>query len=195
MKRGETYSGGWLKAQDLLDQGKADGIAVTIKGIRTSEMDDGKVQRAISFNETDQELGLNVTNWDAIAAITGEDDDDNWVGQRIVVYPHKLDRPFNGKTHGIRVRAVTANGQRAAMPSTAPTEAAWSWDMAVMRAGAVGVDRPTLIKLLKEAGKAGWNPERDTGFVKQLIADQQGGNAAAPPFGDEQVFKEEEIPF
>lgn len=196
MKRGETYSGGWLKAQDLLDQGKNDGIVVTIKSIRTSEMDDGKVQRAIAFNETDQELGLNVTNWDAIAAITGEDDDDNWVGAKIVVYPHRLDRPFNGKTHGIRVKA--ANGTpRQAMPAARPTDDAWSVDMAFTRAASVGIDKPTLRQMLLDRGNTGWNPQRDTPYVKELIASKRNEDnaAGAAALASEQHFKDDDIPF
>lgn len=194
MKRGETYSSGWLKAKDLFDQGKADGITLTIKSIRTDQMDDGKVQRVLSFHEDERELGLNVTNWDTIATITGKDDDDHWLGQRITVYPHKLDRPYNGATHGIRVRSPQ-NGAPRPMPSTAPTDSAWSWDMALNRAGAAGIDKPTLVQLLKDAGKQGWNPQRDTAFVKQLIADQTKEAAAAPPFGDEQVFQPDDVPF
>ncbi len=114
MRKSDIYSGGWLKAPDMLAKGQQNGMNLTIKGINTAQNDDGKDQRAISFQETDQQLGLNVTNWDSIAEITGKDDDDHWIGAVINVYPHKLDRPFNGKTHGLRVRKPSAiNGNPA----------------------------------------------------------------------------------
>lgn len=135
MKRGEIYSGGFLKASDLIDKGQADGIDVTIKAVHTDTMDDGKQQRILSFHETDQQLGLNVTNWDSIAVIAGVDDDDHWVGLKIRVYPHRLDRPYNGKTHGIRVRAVVGGGglpanaiphaTAQAAPASGPKVTAW----------------------------------------------------------------------
>lgn len=123
MKRGETYSSGYLKAPDMLDQGitEANGINLTIKSIVTQNMDDGNVQRVLSFTDSDQKLGLNATNWDSIAAITGKDDDDLWIGTRINCYPHKLDRPYQGKTHGVRVRAVAGGN---AKPGAAPQDAA-----------------------------------------------------------------------
>ncbi len=104
MKRGETYTSGWLKAADMLEQGQANGLDLTIKAIKSATMDDGKQQRSISFQEDERELGLNVTNWDTIADLTGKDDDDHWIGTVINAYPHKLDRQFNGATHGIRIR-------------------------------------------------------------------------------------------
>ncbi len=104
MRKSEIYSSGWLKAPDLIAGGQPNGINLTIKGVHTGETDDGKEQRILSFTEDGRQLGLNVTNWDTIAEITGKDDDDHWIGTRINVYPHKLDRPYNGKTHGIRIR-------------------------------------------------------------------------------------------
>lgn len=118
MKRGETYSSGWLKSQDMLDKGLTEGMDLTIKSIRTSEMNDGGVQRVLAFNETDQELGLNATNWDSLAELTGKDDDDLWLGFKFNAYPHKLDRPFNGKTHGIRIRGNSARAASAGGNST-----------------------------------------------------------------------------
>lgn len=118
MKRSDIYESNWIKSQDMLDQGLDHGLNLTISAIETNTMDDGREQRVLSFKESDKRLGLNATNWDSIAAITGEDDDDNWIGTCINVYPHKLDRPYMGKTHGIRVRAV--QGSRVSRGAAAP---------------------------------------------------------------------------
>ena len=119
MKRGETYTSEWLKAGDMLEAGQDAGLNLTIAKIATQTMDDGKQQRVLGFRETEKHLGLNATNWDAIAAITGEDDDDRWVGKRINIYPHRLDRPYMGKTHGVRVRACSAAPAATSTPVTA----------------------------------------------------------------------------
>ena len=114
MKRGQIYESEWLKAGDMLEAGQDAGIDVTVARIATHELDDGRQQRVLSFRETEKKLGLNATNWDAIAAITGDDDDDLWIGKRINVYPQKLDRPFMGKSHGVRVRACSHHSSVAA---------------------------------------------------------------------------------
>ncbi len=104
MKKSETYSSGWLKSGDMLDQGLTRGMDLTITGVRSAKMDDGKPQRVLTFHEDTKELGLNATNWDEIANMTGKDDDDLWIGTVINAYPHKLDRPFNGHAYGIRIQ-------------------------------------------------------------------------------------------
>ena len=104
MKRSDTYTSGWVKAKDMLEQGFSNGQDLTIVGIESKTMDDGNKQRVLSFDEIEQKLGLNATNWDEIASLTGKDDDDLWIGSRFNFFPHKLDRPYQGATHGIRVR-------------------------------------------------------------------------------------------
>jgi hypothetical protein len=138
MKRGEIYQSGWIKAKDMLDLGQTDGLNLTVKKVRTGELNDGTVQGILAFNEDERELGLNVTNWNAMVEITGQEDGDDWLGSKINVYPHKLDRPYQGATHGVRVRAIA--GAKAATPpantstppntslpdNTAARQACWS---------------------------------------------------------------------
>lgn len=58
------------------------------------------------FNELDKPLVLNMTNGMLIAAITGTEDFDGWIGKQIVLYNDKT-VSFAGKiTGGIRVRAA-----------------------------------------------------------------------------------------
>lgn len=105
MRRIDIYTSGWMKAPDMLAAGQLHGLDLTIKEVTTSTMDNGEEQRTLAFVEDERRMGLNATNWDSIAALTGKDDDDGWTGTVINVYPHKLDRPYNGKTHGVRVQA------------------------------------------------------------------------------------------
>lgn len=107
MRKSEVFPSKYLKA-DCLSQGngKYGTIVLTIAGVATSEpFDDGKVQRVLSFKEDGRELGLNATNWDTIAYITGKDDDEEWTGAKIELFVDPMVR-FAGKlVPAIRVRA------------------------------------------------------------------------------------------
>lgn len=172
MKRGETYSSGWMKAQDLLDQGHTDGLTLTIKGVRSHKMDDGKTQRVLSFHEDDRELGLNQTNWDFIAEVTGKNDDDEWIGRKIHAYPHKLDRPFQGYTHGMRIKTPGA-----VTPSSSSTNGVWTFEQAIAKCYEVAITKPELIERLKTLGKTGYIAERDTGAVRMIIDEKLSSEA------------------
>lgn len=59
----------------------------------------------LSFRELDKPLVLNMTNGMLIAAITGSEDFDKWLGKQVVLYNDKT-VSFAGKiTGGIRVKA------------------------------------------------------------------------------------------
>lgn len=189
-RRGEIYSSGWLKASDLLDTGKETGLDLTIKAVRTSEMDDGKVQRTISFVEDDRELGLNVTNWDSLAILFKKEDDEDWIGGVCNVHPHRLDRPYNGKTHGIRVGAPRGVGP--ARTTVAPaTSAGMTFAAAVEAVGKVMMTRDGLVEHLKANGHSVWNSASCTPIVLGLIKELSG-----PKTQDQhKPMNEEEIPF
>lgn len=94
MKKSEVFPSNWLKAEHLVKDGKSMAKRVTITDIEDTEFKDGdkvKKQRAISFAETDKKLGLNPTNWNTLAVISGQDpdgdpDDDQFVGLKVEVY-------------------------------------------------------------------------------------------------------------
>ena len=44
-------------------------------------------KRSSAFKGAKKTLPLNLTNWDAVADITGEDDSDKWPGHAIELYP------------------------------------------------------------------------------------------------------------
>lgn len=129
MKKGDIYAGSFLKAEALKGQnGKYGTLSVTIAGLRTGNFDDGTEQRICSFEEDDRELGLNVTNFDKLVELTGEEDDDNWVGHKIELFVDETVR-FKGKLiPAIRIRKPSAAAtkpaqQRAATkPVTVPAD-------------------------------------------------------------------------
>lgn len=90
MKANEAFPSNYLKAADL---GKARPV-VTIAGIRSDKLGDDD-RRILSFKGKDKEMVLNRTNWNMIAEITGQDDDDNWVGHQIQLYVARVD--YQGK--------------------------------------------------------------------------------------------------
>lgn len=105
MKATDVFPSNFLKAENLKnDAGKYGTMIVTVKSIDTSEFDDGKKQRVLSFEETPQALGINKTNWNTIAEITGQDDDDNWIGACLELWVD-TNVFYQGKRHpGIRIR-------------------------------------------------------------------------------------------
>lgn len=99
MKSHEAFPSNYLKAADL--NGKRPIVTITHV---TSEDLGGDTKRAVHFKGTDKILILNRTNWNTIAEVTGQDDDENWTGHQVVLYATKVD--FQGKrTDAIRVEA------------------------------------------------------------------------------------------
>lgn len=125
-RRADTYGGEWIKATQSgnIEAGPDmprddDRMILTIKGKATShEWDDGKKQRVLSFAETEMRLGLNATNWDAIAAMTGQEDDDNWGGTVIELFV--VPEPKSKTGHAIRVRKPKSAKPAAAPAATTP---------------------------------------------------------------------------
>ena len=118
MKRDEIFPSKYLKANDL----NSKPIIVTIDSapLEVLKNPEGKEQSKVVlyFRGAKKALPLNVSNWDAVAAICGEDTDD-WPGGRIELYADKT--RMGGKTVDcIRVRAP----QDAAAKIATPTKAA-----------------------------------------------------------------------
>jgi len=66
----------------------------------------------MTFKELDKPLVLNPTNGQLIAAITGSEESDGWIGKQIMLYNDPT-VSFAGKlTGGIRVRAVQTQADR-----------------------------------------------------------------------------------
>jgi len=117
MKASEAFPSNYLKAADL---GKARPV-VTISGIRSDKLGDDE-RRILSFKGKDKEMVLNRTNWNMIAEITGQDDDDNWVGHQIQLYVARVD--YQGKrVDAIRVDYPPKGHQPVQPPVNVPTPA------------------------------------------------------------------------
>jgi hypothetical protein len=92
MKITEVYSssGGFLKAEDITKPTTA-----TIQSIEcvTKDYNDGKgpkQQLVVSFVGKEKKLGLNFTNAQKLAELTGKDDSDDWVGVTIKLFVEKV---------------------------------------------------------------------------------------------------------
>lgn len=109
----EVYPSQWLRAIDLEKQART----VTIERVTVGEVgsgEDQKTQLIAEFAEYEKPLGLNKTNAGRIGDVYGPDTDD-WIGQKIVIFPTKVD--FNKQqVDAIRVdKEETMNLFRAAM--------------------------------------------------------------------------------
>jgi hypothetical protein len=103
-KRDDVFPSKYLKAADL----NGDPLVVTIVSapLETLKNPEGKEQTktVLYFRGTKKLLPLNVTNWDAVADVTGESDSENWAGCKIELYPATTE--MKGKTVAcIRIRA------------------------------------------------------------------------------------------
>ena len=126
-KRDEVFPSKYLKASDL--NGKPITLTIATAALEQMKTLDGKEQTktVLSFKGTKKTLPLNVTNWDAVALATGEDDSDNWPGHNIELYPTTTS--MQGKSmECIRIRAPAQRGLRAP-PKPAPKPAPPADDM------------------------------------------------------------------
>jgi hypothetical protein len=76
---------------------------VTIRKVTVEEVGEERERKpVIAFDELQKELVVNVTNWNSIVEITGEEDSDNWPGHKIKLV--RLRVPFGNKNvEAIRV--------------------------------------------------------------------------------------------
>jgi hypothetical protein len=116
-KRDDIFPSKYLKAADL--NGKPVVVTIerapleTLKGLDGGE----QVKTVLYFKGTKKMLPLNLTNWDAVAEITGEEDTDMWPGHTVEVYPSTT--TMGGKTVPcIRIRAPAQLALKSAKPGS-----------------------------------------------------------------------------
>ena len=84
-------------------------VLVTIKGYEkmnvAMENQPAEEKWTLSFNELAKPLVLNKTNGMLLAAITGSEEFDGWIGKKVVLYNDKSVMFAGEFTGGIRVRA------------------------------------------------------------------------------------------
>jgi hypothetical protein len=102
-KRDDVFPSKYLKAADL--NGTPLTVMIVSAPLESLTSPEGKEQTktVLYFRGTKKLLPLNVTNWDAVADIAGDDSDD-WAGHKIELYPTTTE--MKGKiVDCIRVRA------------------------------------------------------------------------------------------
>ncbi len=108
MKRSERFPSRYVKAADL----KPGGATVVIDHVEMEPVGQGKDQQTkpvIYFKNASKTLVLNSVNDETLGTLFG-DDDKNWRGERVVLYPTTT--TFGGKTVPcIRVRAADDGGE------------------------------------------------------------------------------------
>jgi hypothetical protein len=102
MKSNQVFPSRWFKAADL----EPNGEVVTIRKTVMEEIGEERERKPVmTFEETDQALVINITNWNSIAELTGKDDSDDWPGHAIKLVRVKV--PFGKKTvDAVRVEAA-----------------------------------------------------------------------------------------
>jgi len=86
MKRGDAFQSTFLKTSDLAGQEHECTIREVIMEVVEKE-DDRETQKPIVYFEGKRKgLVLNVTRWDVLEEMYGEDTDD-WLGKPVIVFP------------------------------------------------------------------------------------------------------------
>ena len=94
MKREDLYPSRFIKAADL--QGQEWPVTITRLTMEEIENERGREEKPVlSFQGVSKALVVNVTNFDSIAEMHGEETD-NWPGKEIVLFPTTT--RFGGKT-------------------------------------------------------------------------------------------------
>ena len=102
MKRDDVFPSKYLRAADL--QGNPITVTIESAAYETLKSKEGKEQSktVLSFKSGKKILPLNMTNWDAVAGICG-DDTAEWPGCKLELYPTTT--PMGGKiVDCIRIR-------------------------------------------------------------------------------------------
>ena len=123
MRKDQVFPSKYFKAADL--HGDPLALTITAAPYETLTTPDGREESKVVlyFRGTKKCLPLNLTNFDAVADATGEDDTDRWPGCQIELYPTTTD--MRGKiVPCIRIRppaqpALSA-GTAAARPPRKP---------------------------------------------------------------------------
>jgi hypothetical protein len=117
MKRSERFPSRFVQASDL----KPEGVVVVLDRVEMEDVGQGKDKKTkpvLYFRNASKSMVLNTTNDATITELFGDDDCD-WRGQRIVLFPTTT--TFGNKTVDcIRVRGVAGNGAEEESENPAP---------------------------------------------------------------------------
>jgi len=90
-------------------------VATCVEQNVAKENDTPEMKYTLTFHEADKPLVLNFTNASLMAHITGQDDTDNWIGHKVVLYNDPTIMFAGNMTGGIRIKAP-----QQAPPQSAP---------------------------------------------------------------------------
>ena len=121
MKKSDLFPSKYLKCEDL--KGHPRVLKIQHAPIETLKNPKGEEQRkaVLYFQGVKKSLPLNLTNYDAVASIAGDDETDHWVGVKVELYPSET--MLGGKkVDCIRIRRP--DGQLPITPATSGPAAA-----------------------------------------------------------------------
>lgn len=170
MKRNDAFPSKYLSKEDVEPP-----ITATIEDVGMEKFDGDKGEEykpVMTFREDVKPCILNNTNWGTIEEAYGEDSD-NWAGKRITLYCDPNIMFGKKKTGGIRIR----------INKPAPVAAAevqpLTLDQAKVALEVAGIPLSSLIDRLHGQGHKGYSPTRDSGTVRDMIAESEAAAAAA----------------
>ncbi len=154
MRFNDLFPSNYLKKDDVTSP-----ITTHIKAVNMAELDGdhGKESKPVISFQGCKDMVLNKGNGTVLYEAYGEPE--NWPGKPVEIFvdPNVM---FGGKrTGGLRLR-VPANGV---------SSGAMTVDQALAACAVHKIDRAALIAALKAQGRAGWQPSRDTPFVREMI--------------------------
>lgn len=117
--RAELYPSRWLSAADVETP-----IVATIARCTIEQLGQGaRAERkpVVTFRSSLKPLICNKTNYDAIVAINGAEDTDEWEGTTIELFAVDVTGP-NGPTRGVRVRRAKKAKPASAAPPVDTTD-------------------------------------------------------------------------
>ena len=117
--KNEVFPSKYLKAEGL--KGRPVVVKIAKSAYEKLKNPSGVEQMKVvlSFHKSEKLLPLNVTNFDSVMDITGEDNSDNWVGHKVELFSAHTE--MQGKTvNCIRIRKPPSSQDELPIPAGAP---------------------------------------------------------------------------
>lgn len=191
MRRSQAFPSKYIGKDDVKN-----GVTTKIKDVDTAMVkgDGGDECKTIMFfsDPAIKPLILNTINWMTLEDAYGEESDD-WRGRPVELYvdPNVM---FAGKrVGGVRVRIPNGSVTESFGD---PDKPVMTFSQAIEACEAVGISKNELVLSLKGKGCEGYNGERDTPHVLQIIENVK--NRSASPVEQGATVppeKEDDIPF
>lgn len=158
MRATDVFPSKYLKKEDITRPTTFTIDEVVMEDVST---DDGKDRKAVMHFKGDQSkpMILNRGNWSVLEEAYGEDSD-SWSGHPVEVYVDPSVMFAGKRVGGVRVR----------VPDQEKAPVVWTMEQALALAAQASITKETVIANLKALGINGWNSEKCTPLVKDMIA-------------------------